>query len=158
MEKMPITPDGYKKLQDEHSSLIKVDRPKIVAAIEEARAHGDLKENAEYHAAKEKQGFIEGRIQRLNYVIAHSEIIDPTKQTDSNVVRFGATVTYLNLDSDEETTWKIVGLEEADINERKISLSSPIAKALIGKEEGDEVTLKVPKGDVDVEISQIQYI
>jgi len=158
MEKLPITPAGYRQLQAEHRFLIKNDRPKIVAAIEEARAHGDLKENAEYHAAKEKQGFIEGRIQRLNHILAHSEIIDHTKQKATTKIRFGATVTYLNLDTDEETTWQIVGTEEADINKLKISLQSPIARNLIGKEEGDEVVLKVPKGDVEVEIIKIQYI
>ena len=157
MERIPITTDGYQALQDELQELIKVERPKIINDISEARAHGDLKENAEYHAAKEKQGFIEGRIQRLNYLLANSEIID-VSNIKSDWVQFGATVTYEELDSGKEVTWKIVGEEEIDIENKKISLKSPIARALIGKEEGDNITIKVPKGSFEIEITAIQYI
>ncbi|MDT8447389.1 MAG: transcription elongation factor GreA [bacterium] len=156
MEKQPITDTGYRKLQEEHKQLIKVERPKIIEAIDEARSHGDLKENAEYHAAREKQSFIEGRIERLNHIIANSEVIKIDGQSGP-VIRFGATVTYLDLDTDEETTWQLVGDDESDINARKISFKSPIARALIGKSEGDEVVLKVPKGDVEVEILKVIY-
>lgn len=156
MDRKPITAKGFRKLQDELQQLIKVERPKIINDIESARSHGDLKENAEYHAAKEKQGFIEGRIQHLNHVIANSEIIDPTK-VEAEDVRFGATVTYEDLDSGEEETWKIVGEEETDIKQREISIMSPIARSLLGKEVGDDVTIKVPKGAIEVEIISIDY-
>ena len=157
MEKIPITLVGYRQIQAEHKSLIKVDRPKIIQDIAEARAHGDLKENAEYHAAKDKQGFIEGRIQKINFIIANCQIIDVAK-VDSEVVQFGATVTYENLDTEEETTWQIVGEEESDINQGKISFKSPIARALIGKSEGDDLIIKIPKGSIEVEITSVKYL
>ena len=156
-DKQPITAEGYKKIQEEHQQLIRVERPKIIEAIEVARAHGDLKENAEYHAAREKQSFVEGRIQRLNHIIANSNIIDLSKQEGVKQVRFGAKVTYKDIDTEEETTWQIVGEEEADIKERKISLKSPIAQALMGRTEGDEVTLRVPKGNIEVELVKVGY-
>ena len=156
MSRKPITKNGYRKLQDELQSLIKVDRPKIINDISVARAHGDLKENAEYHAAKERQGFIEGRIQHLNYVIANSEVIDVTTVKADNV-RFGATVTYEDIDTEEISSWKIVGEEETDIKKKEISIKSPIAQSLMGKEVGDEVVLKVPKGNIEVEIISIEY-
>lgn len=156
MDKQPITEAGYRKLQEEHKQLIKVERPKIIEAIDEARSHGDLKENAEYHAAREKQSFIEGRIERLNHIIANSEVIKIGGQ-DGPVIRFGATVKYMDVDTEEESIWQIVGEDEADTKARKISLKSPIARALIGKSEGDEVVLKVPKGDIDVEIVSVEY-
>lgn len=157
MDRKPITRKGYEKLQQELQFLIKNDRPKIINDIEEARAHGDLKENAEYHAAKERQSFIETRIQQLNYLLANSEVIDISK-IESNQVRFGATVTYEDVDSGETTTWKIVGEEESNIEAGEISILSPIAKALLGKEEGDDVTIKVPRGTIEVDIISVKYI
>ena len=156
MERKPITKKGYQKIQDEVQYLIKVDRPKIIEDIAEARAHGDLKENAEFHAAKERQGWIEGRIQQINFLLANSEIFDPSKVTADDI-KFGATVTYEDLDTEEETTWQIVGEEESEFKERKISVKSPIARALIGRKVGDEVLIKVPKGEIEVEITDIQY-
>ncbi|OGG96706.1 MAG: transcription elongation factor GreA [Candidatus Lambdaproteobacteria bacterium RIFOXYD2_FULL_50_16] len=156
MHKDPITLAGYQALQEEHKRLIRFDRPTIIEAIDTARAHGDLKENAEYHAAREKQSFIEGRIERLNHLLANCEVIDIAKMGGPQI-RFGATVTYRDLDTEDETTWIIVGEEEADIKQRKISVKSPIAKSLLGKEEGDEVTLRVPKGNVEVEILSVKW-
>ncbi|MBU2647230.1 transcription elongation factor GreA [bacterium] len=156
MDRKPITKKGYFKLQEELKTLIKQDRPKIINDIEEARAHGDLKENAEYHAAKERQSFIETRIQHLNYLLANSEVID-TSKLELDQVRFGATVTYEDVNSGETTTWKIVGEEESNIDECEISIQSPIARALLGKEEGDEIVIKVPRGKIEVEIISISY-
>ncbi len=156
MDRKPITTEGYKNLQEELKNLIKVERPKIINDIATARAHGDLKENAEYHAAKEKQGFIEGRIQRLNHILANSEVID-VAQVEADDVRFGATVKYEDLDSGEEAVWTIVGEEETDIEARRISIKSPIARSLLGKEEGDEVVIKAPKGNIEIEIISIEY-
>lgn len=156
MDRKPITDKGYKKLQEELQNLIKHDRPKIINDIEEARAHGDLKENAEYHAAKERQSFIETRIQQLNYLLANSEVID-IKKINSDQIRFGATVTYEDMDSGETTTWKIVGEEESNIEAGEISIQSPIARALLGKEEGDDIVIKVPRGNIEVEIISVKY-
>ncbi len=156
MERMPITVKGYKKLQEELSHLIKVERPRIIEDIATARAHGDLKENAEYHAAKEKQGFIEGRIQRLNHILANSEIIEVAK-IKAKDIRFGATVTYEDSDTGIQAVWKIVGEEETDVDNREISIKSPIAQSLLGKEEGDEAVLRVPKGSIEVEIISVVY-
>ena len=156
MDRKPITAKGYKSLQDELQGLIKHDRPKIISDIEEARAHGDLKENAEYHAAKERQSFIETRIQQLNYLLANSEVIDISK-INSDQVRFGATVTYEDMDTGTTTSWKIVGEEESNIEAGEISIQSPIARALIGKEEGDDVIIKVPRGNIEVEIISVEY-
>ncbi|MCP4751667.1 MAG: transcription elongation factor GreA [Proteobacteria bacterium] len=156
MERKPITAKGYRNLQDELQQLIKHERSKIINDIEEARAHGDLKENAEYHAAKEKQGFVEGRIQHLNFLLANSEIID-ISNTNSDQVRFGATVTYEDVETEEQVTWRIVGEDEADIDNGEISIKSPIARALLGKEEGDDIKIKVPKGTIEVEITSIEY-
>ena len=156
MERTPITKEGYDQLQIELKGLIKNERPKIINDIETARAHGDLKENAEYHAAKERQGWIEGRIQHLNFVLANSDVID-VADIDTDKIRFGATVTYEDTDSGDETTWQIVGEEEADIKKKKISLKSPIARALLGKEEGDDVLIRAPKGNIEVEIVSVQY-
>lgn len=157
MERQPITKEGFEDLQTELKDLISKQRPKIIEDISEARAHGDLKENAEYHAAKEKQGWIETRIQHINYLIANSEIVD-IKTISSDQIRFGATVTYENIETEEQTTWKIVGEEEADFKLKKISIKSPIAKALLGKEEGDDVLINVPKGKIEVEITEVKYI
>ena len=156
MDRALITKEGYQKLKDEHQELIKVERPKIIEAIEEARAHGDLKENAEYHAAKEKQGWVEGRIQRINHLLANSHIVDVATIKDDKI-SFGATVTYENLDTEEETTWQIVGEDESDINSGKISIKSPIAQALIGKQLGDDLEIRIPKGTIEVEITQVVY-
>ena len=156
MPQIPMTREGFEALKEELEELKKVERPKVVEAIEEARAHGDLSENAEYDAAKEKQGFVEGRIQELEGLISQAQIIDPT-QLGGDRVKFGATVTIYNLDTDEEKTYKIVGNEEADIKEDKISYTSPIAKALIGKEVAEEVTIKTPGGEKLVEIIDVQF-
>jgi transcription elongation factor GreA len=156
MDRKPITENGFRKLQTELRQLIKVDRPKIIRDIEEARAHGDLKENAEYHAAKERQGFIEGRIQTLNGILANAEIIK-TAAINDDKVRFGATVTYQDVETEQETTWKIVGEDESDIENGEISISSPIARALLGKAEGDDVVIHIPRGTIEVEIISIKY-
>ena len=156
MQRDPITTQGYAALQEEHKELIRVQRPRIIEAIDTARAHGDLKENAEYHAAREKQSFIEGRIERINHILANAEVIDISKMGGEQI-RFGATVTYMDVDTEEETTWQIVGEEEADIKLKKISVKSPIAKSLLGKEEGDDVILIVPKGNIDVEIVSVKW-
>jgi len=157
MERIPITIKGLKKIKDEHQQLIKVDRPKIINDISTARAHGDLKENAEYHAAKEKQGWIEGRIQRINHILAHADVIDPST-IQSNRVQFGATVQYENVETEEVFKWKIVGEDETDTKNCIISYKSPIARALIGKEEGDEAIIKTPKGAIEVEILEVKYL
>jgi transcription elongation factor GreA len=156
MPQIPITREGLESLKSELKQLKSEERPKVVEAIEEARAHGDLSENAEYDAAKEKQGFVEGRIQELEALISQAQVIDPTDLSGDRV-KFGATVTIYNLDTDEESTYKIVGNEEADIKENKISYSSPIAQALIGKEVAEEVTIETPGGDKLVEIVQVEF-
>ena len=156
MPQIPMTRQGFEALKEELEQLKKVERPKVVEAIEEARAHGDLSENAEYDAAKEKQGFVEGRIQELESMISQAQIIDPT-QLGGDRVKFGATVTIYNLDTDDEKTYKIVGNEEADIKEDKISYTSPIAKALIGKSIAQEVTIKTPGGEKLVEIIEVEF-
>ncbi len=155
-EKFPMTIDGYNTLREELDQLKRVDRIAIVKEIEVARAHGDLKENAEYHAAKEKQGMIEARIKYLNAKLAMSEVIDP-KTLSGERVLFGATVTIYDPETEEEKTYQIVGDEEADIKQNRISYASPIAKALIGKEEGDSVEVRTPGGDRAYEILKIIY-
>jgi transcription elongation factor GreA len=157
MDKIPLTKVGYIALEAELKNLKAVERPNIIAAISEARAQGDLSENAEYSAAKEKQSFIEGRIQDLEAVLSRAQVIDvPTIKSD--VVRFGATVSVADEDSDEERAYQIVGDFEADIEKNKISLSSPLAKALIGKEIGDVAEFKAPSGTKSFEIINIRYI
>ena len=155
-EGIPFTKQGYNELKDELERLKKEDRPKVIADIAEARAHGDLKENAEYHAAREKQSFIEGRITILDDALARAKIIDfsgaPTEK-----VQFGAWVSVEDVDSGEERRYRVVGDLEADIQKNLISVKSPIAKALLGKEEGDEVNIRVPKGEVTYVISQVAY-
>ncbi len=153
----PITQEGYEKLKQELKQLKSVERPAVVQAIEEARAHGDLKENAEYHAAKERQSFIEGRLQEINGKLSNCTIIDPASLSGDKVV-FGATVTLLDLETDDEYCYKIVGEDEADLAENKISFSSPIARAVIGKNTGDEVTVTIPKGKIDVEIIDVEFV
>ncbi|WP_127470611.1 transcription elongation factor GreA [Thiomicrorhabdus aquaedulcis] len=158
MQKHPMTKQGADALQTELVKLKKEERPKITEAIATAREHGDLKENAEYHAAREQQGFIEARIAQIESVLSLAQIIDVTKLSPNGKIVFGATVTVLNVDTDEELTYKIVGNEEADLKHNKISVNSPIARALIGKTEGDEVIVQAPKGNIDYEIISIQYI
>jgi transcription elongation factor GreA len=158
MAKVPLTVTGANKLRAELEELKTVVRPRIVAAISEARAHGDLKENAEYHAAKEQQSFSEGRIAEIEAKLSNAHIIDVTRVDANGKVVFGATVEVENLDTGDVVTYQIVGEDEADIKEGRISVGSPIARALIGKEAEDVVTVKAPGGDVEYEILSIQYI
>lgn len=158
MQKHPMTKEGAEVLQAELSKLKKEDRPRITEAIATARDHGDLKENAEYHAAREQQGMIEARIKQIEGVLGNIQIIDVTKLTPNGKVIFGATVTVLNLETQEELTYQIVGHEEADVKKNRISVNSPIARALITKMEGDEVVVAAPKGNIEYEIVKIEYI
>jgi transcription elongation factor GreA len=155
--KVPITVNGAQKLRDEFQRLKKEDRPRIVSAIAEARAHGDLRENAEYHAAKEEQGFIEARIKQIDGVLSNAEIIDVTALTETGKVVFGATVELIDEDSGKQVAYQIVGEDEADIGSGMLSFSSPIARALIGREEGDVVDVKTPGGDRSYEIVEVRY-
>lgn len=156
MQKIPMTPAGFQKLKDELSHLKKVERPANVQAIAEARAHGDLSENAEYHAAKERQSFIVGRMQELDHKIALANVVDTSKISHEHI-SFGATVKLLDLDTDEEKTYTLVGPEEADIKLGKISIHSPIGKALIRKEVGDEVIVKAPAKTIEYEVLDIRF-
>ncbi len=158
MSKVPLTVKGAEKLRLELDELKSVVRPRIINAIAEARAHGDLKENAEYHAAKEQQSFAEGRISEIEGKLANAQIIDVTKVDANGKVVFGATVEIEDLDAEKRVTYQIVGEDEANIKEGRISIGSPIARALIGKEVEDVVTVKAPAGDVDYEIIAIQYV
>jgi transcription elongation factor GreA len=157
MDKHPMTLHGAERLRAELSELKTVKRPAVVAAIAEARAHGDLKENAEYHAAREQQGFIEGRIKDIESKLSHAQIIDVASLNAGGKVVFGATVVLLDLNTDEEKTYQIVGIDEADLKHNKISVTSPVARALIGKEEGDEVALEAPGGTHEFEILEVRY-
>ena len=157
MSKVPLTVRGAEKLRSELEQLKRVARPKVIEAIAEARAHGDLKENAEYHAAREQQGFIEGRIKDIEGKLSHAQIIDVTKLHTTGKVVFGATVDVLELDTDEEITFQIVGEDEADSKQGLISVSSPIARGLIGKQEGDIAAIEVPGGMREFEIMEIRY-
>lgn len=157
MQKTPMTIQGAEKLRTELNELKTVKRPKIIAAIAEARAHGDLKENAEYHAAREQQGFIEGRIKEIEAKLSLAQIIDVTTLNTNGKVVFGSTVEVLDINTDEETTYQIVGEDEADIKAGKISVGSPIARALIGKQEGDEINMEVPGGTRELEIVAVHY-
>jgi transcription elongation factor GreA len=156
MQKEPMTPGGYQKLKDELNNLLKVERPQNVKAIAEARAHGDLSENAEYHAAKEKQSFMEGRIQELQDKIARADVIDPSKISQDKIA-FGATVKVMDVDTDEEKIFQLVGTEEADIKAGKLSIHSPMARSLIGKEEGDSVVVKAPARTIEYEVLEIRF-
>jgi transcription elongation factor GreA len=156
MQKIPITPQGYQKLKDELERLLKVDRPQNIKAIAEARAHGDLSENAEYHAAKERQAFIEGRIRELQAKIAQSQVIDPSTISQDKAA-FGATVKVLDVDTDEEKCFILVGPDEADIKSGKISIHSPVGRSLIGKSAGDIVTVKTPAKTIEYEILEIRF-
>lgn len=154
-ERVPMTPRGVQKLKEELSRL-KEERPKISREIGIAREHGDLSENAEYHAAKERQGLVEARIKDIEDKLSRCELIDPSKLGGSKI-SFGATVRLSNLDTDEEVTYQIVGADEADINEGYISISAPLARALIGKEVGDEVVMKLPAGERSYEVVDVKY-
>ena len=153
-----MTTEGADALRAELDQLKKVERPRIVEAIAEARAHGDLKENAEYHAAREQQGFVEGRIQEIEGKLSMAQIIDITRIPEGDKVIFGCTVDIINVDTDETRTYKIVGDDEADIKQNKISYQTPIARALIGKEVGDVVRVVTPGGEVEYEIDQVRHI
>ncbi len=154
----PMTLKGVQRLRDELDNLKTVKRPEVVAAIAEARAHGDLKENAEYHAAREQQGFIEGRIKQLEGELSHAEVIDVAKLNAGSRVVFGATVTLADVETDEEKRYQIVGDLEADIKLGMIAISSPVARALIGKHEGDAITIDAPAGQREYEIVGVAYV
>jgi len=156
MEKLPMTRAGHAALETELKTLKSEERPAVIKAIAEARELGDLKENAEYHSAREKQGFIEGRIKELESVLSLVEVIDPTKL--SGPIKFGATVTLVDEDTDEEKTWQIVGEHEANVEKGLLNIKSPIARALIGKEEGDSVEVRTPGGEKSYEILDIKYV
>ncbi|MCG5535357.1 transcription elongation factor GreA [Ectothiorhodospira mobilis] len=158
MSKTPLTVRGAELIKAELQRLKSEERPRVIAAIAEAREHGDLKENAEYHAAREQQGFIEGRIQELENKLANAQIIDVKTLNAGGKVVFGATVELLDLDTDKEVGYQIVGDDEADIKSGLISVNSPIARALIGKEEGDEITFNAPGGEKHYEIVAVKYI
>jgi transcription elongation factor GreA len=159
MSREPITARGAEQLRRELEDLKSVQRPRVIAAIAEARAHGDLKENAEYHAAKEQQGFIEGRISEIEDRLGRAEIIDPAKlgAGGGGKVVFGATVTLVNNDTDEEVTYQIVGVDEADIKQGRLSFRAPLARALIGREAGDQVVVPAPGGEQSYEILAVEY-
>ena len=158
MEKEPITTLGFEKLKKELEDLKSIKRPEIIKAIAEARAHGDLKENAEYHAAKDEQGKIEGKISEINYLFANANVIDVTKLEKKDNVIFGSTVNLLDLENNQKKTYKIVGKDESDIKKNFIYFRSPIAKALIGKNKKDLVTVKTPAGEKNFEIVEVKYI
>ena len=158
MEKEPITAEGFEKLKKELDNLKSFKRPEIIKAIAEARAHGDLKENAEYHAAKDEQGKIEGRINQINYLFSNANIIDVTKLENKENVVFGSTVDLLDLESNKKKTYKIVGKDESDIKKNFNYFRSPIAKALIGKRKKDLVTVNTPAGEKNFEIIEVKYI
>jgi len=157
MNRIPLTARGAEQLRDELEQLKRIERPRVIEAIAEARAHGDLKENAEYHAAREQQGFIEGRIKEIEGKLSNAEIIDVTKLNPGGRVVFGATVDVLEIDKDEEHTFIIVGDDEADIKQGKISVGSPIARGLIGKTEGDTALVAAPGGQREFEILEVRY-
>lgn len=156
MEKVPTTAEGLKSLETELKTLKSKDRPAVIRAISEAREHGDLSENAEYHAARERQSFIEGRIKELEDIISRADVIDVSKLS-GDTVRFGATVTLIDEDTDEEVTYQIVGVHEADLKAGRISISSPIARALIGKTVGDTAEVKAPGGSKFYEVASIAF-
>lgn len=155
---VPMTVEGAESLRLELDELKRVTRPRIVAAIAEAREHGDLKENAEYHAAREQQSFCEGRVQEIEGKLSYAQIIDIKSMAKSERVIFGSTVDLINVDTDEEVTYKIVGEDEASIKKNKISVTSPIARALVAKEVGDVAVVKAPGGDIEYEIDAVRYI
>jgi len=156
MEKIPMTRAGHTALDEELKALKTVERPAVIRAIAEAREHGDLSENAEYHAARERQSFVEGRIKELEGILSLAEVIDPSKF--SGAIKFGATVTVVDSDTDDEKTYQIVGEPEADIERGLLNIRSPLARALIGKDEGDTAEVRTPGGEKSYEILSIRYI
>lgn len=158
MSKFPMTVSGEAALREELERLKKIERPRITQAIAEAREHGDLKENAEYHAAREQQSFNEGRIMEIEGKLGNAQVIDVTAMPQTGKVIFGTTIDLLNLENDATVTYRIVGEDEADVKRNLISVGSPIARALIGKEEGDVVIVKAPSGDIEYEIDKVHYI
>jgi transcription elongation factor GreA len=158
MNKVPMTVRGHQLLQEELKRLKSVDRPQVIQAIAEARAHGDLKENAEYHAAKEQQGFIEGRIKECEGKLSNLQVIDVTEVNANGKIVFGSTVELLDLSTEKEIVYRIVGEDEANIKEGLISYTSPIARALIGKNEGDEILFSAPGGEKEYEVISVSYI
>ena len=157
MDKIPMTAAGHARLETELKELKSVERPAVIKAIAEAREHGDLSENAEYHAAREKQSFIEGRILQLEGMIGKADVIDPKKMTGDSI-KFGATVTLVDEDTEEEKTYQLVGEVEADIETGRLSIASPLARALIGKEEGDSVEVMTPGGGRSYEVVAVKYV
>ncbi|MBB5319903.1 transcription elongation factor GreA [Marinobacter oulmenensis] len=157
-DRVPMTTAGEARLREELQKLKSEDRPRVIASIAEAREHGDLKENAEYHAAREQQSFIEGRIQEIEGKLASAQVIDVTTMENTGRVIFGTTVHLVNMETDEEVSYQIVGEDEADIKQGKLSIASPIARALVGKNEGDVVAVRIPSGTVEYEIAEVQYI
>ncbi len=156
MDKVPMTERGYGMLQEEMKRLRTVERPAVINALEEARTHGDLSENAEYHAAKERQAFIEGRLMELEDKVSRAQVIDP-RSLSGDIVRFGATVTLADEDTDEESTYQIVGEDEGDIGNGLLSLTSPLARAMIGRETGDSIEVTAPGGSRAYEIMKVKY-
>ncbi|MXU64009.1 transcription elongation factor GreA [Oceanomicrobium pacificus] len=156
MEKIPLTVAGFRRLDSELKTLKTVERPAVIKAIAEAREHGDLSENAEYHAAREKQGFIEGRVKELEGILGRADVIDPAKM--SGTIKFGATVDLVDIDTDAERSYQIVGEAEADIEKGLLNIKSPLARALIGKEEGDTVEVRTPGGLKEYEILAVKFI
>jgi transcription elongation factor GreA len=156
MERIPITLEGLQRLEAELRHLKTVERPSIIRQISEARDHGDISENAEYHAARERQSFVEGRVAELEDKVARAEVIDVSKLS-GKIIKFGAKVTLSDEDSDEETTYQIVGAEEADIDKHRLSITSPLARALIGKQTGDSVEVMTPRGSKAYEIMRVRY-
>jgi transcription elongation factor GreA len=156
-DSFPMTPAGLDRMRAELKRIKEVERPDNVREIETAREHGDLRENAEYHAAKERQGNLEGRLRFLEYRIAHAEVIDPATVTATDRIAFGATVTVLDVDADEEIVYAIVGEDEADADQGRLSIRSPIVRALIGKVAGDSATLQLPKGARELEVVRVEY-
>lgn len=158
MSRVPLTKRGETMLREELTDLKSVQRPAVIQAIADARAHGDLKENAEYHAAREQQGFIEGRIQEIEAKLSNAQVIDVTTLDAKGKVVFGSTVKLLDLNSDEEITYRIVGDDESDVKRNQLSFSSPVARALIGKSDGDEVGVQTPGGTREYEILEVTYV
>jgi len=158
VNKFPMTVSGEAKLREELDRLKRVERPRVTQAIAEAREHGDLKENAEYHAAREQQSFMEGRIMEIEGKLGNAQVIDVTAIPKTGKVIFGTTIDLVNLETGQTVTYRIVGEDEADVKQNLISVGSPIARALIGKEEGDVVVVKAPGGDIEYEIDQVQHI
>ena len=156
MDKIPMTSAGYSALENELKHRQQVERPRIIQQITDARTHGDLSENAEYHAAKERQGMVEARIKELEDRLSRADVIDPTKLTGTRIA-FGATVTVLETETDKELTYQIVGADESDVDRNRISVTSPIARALLGKEPGDEVSVRTPGGKRELEVVKVVF-